>query len=122
MTAHKPGDPTTLNRLYGRSQGKPLRAGQQSLIDDLLPKIAVPAEGEATATRLFGSDRPLHFEIGFGGGEHLADQSLSIYRRFPTLASEKTIETSWLLKTAASILLDVQPPSLDPESSLGPTS
>ena len=28
MTAHKPGDPTTLNRLYGRSKGKPLRAGQ----------------------------------------------------------------------------------------------
>ena len=25
-----------------------------------------------TAERLFGTDRPLHFEIGFGGGEHLA--------------------------------------------------
>jgi len=72
MTAHKPGDPTTLNRLYGRSQGKPLRAGQQALIDDLLPQIAVPAEGPVDAEHLFGADRPLHFEIGFGGGEHLA--------------------------------------------------
>jgi tRNA (guanine-N7-)-methyltransferase len=72
MSAHKPGDPTTLNRLYGRSQGKPLRAGQQALIDNLLPQIAVPAQGEVTAERLFGGDRPLHFEIGFGGGEHLA--------------------------------------------------
>ncbi len=72
MTAHKPGDPTTLNRLYGRAKGKPLRAGQQGLIDDLLPQIAVPAEGEVTATRLFGYDRALHFEIGFGGGEHMA--------------------------------------------------
>ena len=49
MTAHKPGDPTTLNRLYGRSQGKPLRAGQQALVDTLLPQIAVPVEGPVTA-------------------------------------------------------------------------
>jgi tRNA (guanine-N7-)-methyltransferase len=75
MTAHKSGDPTTLGRLYGRSQGKPLRAGQRALVETLLPRIAVPAEGEVTAERLFGSDRPLHFEIGFGGGEHLADRA-----------------------------------------------
>src|SRR3990170_3046 len=54
MTAHKPGDPTTLNRLYGRSKGKPLRKGQQALVDELLPRIAVPAEGPVTAERLFG--------------------------------------------------------------------
>ena len=47
MTAYKPGDPTT-------------------------PQIAVPADGPVTAERLFGAPRPLHFEIGFGGGEHLA--------------------------------------------------
>ena len=75
MTAHKEGDPTTLNRLYGRSIGKPLRAYQQSLVDDFLPQIAVPEEGPVTAERLFGSDRPLHFEIGFGSGEHLADRA-----------------------------------------------
>ena len=72
MTAHKEGDPTTLNRLYGRSIGKPLRAHQQGLVDSLLPRIAVPDDGPVTAERLFGTDRPLHFEIGFGGGEHLA--------------------------------------------------
>jgi tRNA (guanine-N7-)-methyltransferase len=72
MTAHKPGDPTTINRLYGRAKGKPLRTAQQGLVDTLLPRIAVPPEGEVTAERLFGSDRPLHFEIGFGGGEHMA--------------------------------------------------
>ncbi|HEY8604950.1 tRNA (guanine(46)-N(7))-methyltransferase TrmB [Tsuneonella suprasediminis] len=72
MSAYKQGDPTTLNRLYGRSQGKPLRAAQQELVDNLLPQIAVPAEGPITAERLFGHDCPLHFEIGFGGGEHLA--------------------------------------------------
>ena len=75
MTAHKPGDPTTLNRLYGRSKGKPLRAGQQDLVDTMLPQIAVPAEGEVTAARLFGGDCPLHFEIGFGGGEHMTGRA-----------------------------------------------
>lgn len=72
MTAHKPGDPTTLSRLYGRSSGHKLRPGQQKLVDELLPRIEVPAEGEISSRRLFGADRPLHLEIGFGGGEHLA--------------------------------------------------
>ena len=72
MTAHKSGDPTTLNRLYGRSSGHNLRAGQQELVDKLLPQISVPTEGELTSTLLFGEERPLHFEIGFGSGEHLA--------------------------------------------------
>ncbi len=75
MTAHKPGDPLTLNRLYGRAKGKPLRQGQQHLVDDLLPRIAVPADGPVTAKGLFGDDRPLHFEIGFGGGEHMAGRA-----------------------------------------------
>ncbi|HZB69488.1 MAG TPA: tRNA (guanosine(46)-N7)-methyltransferase TrmB [Sphingomicrobium sp.] len=76
MTAHKAGDPTTLNRLYGRSSGHKLRPAQQQLIDTLLPAIAVPADGEVNAQRLFGDAkghrRPLHLEIGFGSGEHLA--------------------------------------------------
>jgi tRNA (guanine-N7-)-methyltransferase len=72
MTANKPGDPTTLNRLYGRAKGKKLRLGQQALVDSLLPQISVPGEGPITAAALFGHDCPLHFEIGFGSGEHLA--------------------------------------------------
>ncbi|MGE0283608.1 MAG: tRNA (guanosine(46)-N(7))-methyltransferase TrmB [Rhizobiaceae bacterium] len=75
MTANKPGDPTTLNRLYGRAKGKPLRKGQQDLVDTLLPQIAVPEEGPVTAERLFGGPRALHFEIGFGGGEHIAQRA-----------------------------------------------
>jgi tRNA (guanine-N7-)-methyltransferase len=75
MTAHKSGDPLTLNRLYGRASGHKLRKGQQELVDKLLPQIAVPPEGEITALALFGEDRPLHFEIGFGSGEHLADRA-----------------------------------------------
>ena len=75
MTAFKEGDPLTLNRLYGRSSGHKLRKGQQELVDKLLPQLAVPDEGEVSSKRLFGDGRPLHFEIGFGAGEHLADRA-----------------------------------------------
>jgi tRNA (guanine-N7-)-methyltransferase len=72
MTAQKEGDPTTINRLYGRSSGHKLRKSQAELIETLLPAISVPAEGDITSLRLFGDNRPLHVEIGFGAGEHLA--------------------------------------------------
>src|SRR5574339_597294 len=72
MTAFKEGDPTTLNRLYGRSSGHKLRKGQAELLEALLPALSVPADGEISSERLFGDYRPLHLEIGFGGGEHLA--------------------------------------------------
>ena len=67
-------DPTTLNRLYGRGKGHTLRKGQRVLVDELLPKIAVP-DGPLDAVTLFGDNRPLEFEIGFGAGEHLAAQA-----------------------------------------------
>jgi tRNA (guanine-N7-)-methyltransferase len=72
MTANKPGDPTTLNRLYGRSKGKKLRDEQTQLVENLLPQISVPAKGDLGSQVLFGDERAMHFEIGFGGGEHLA--------------------------------------------------
>jgi tRNA (guanine-N7-)-methyltransferase len=69
-------DPTTLRRLYGRQSGHKLRAGQAALVEQLLPALSVPDEGELTSRELFGDaeehGRPLHFEIGFGSGEHLA--------------------------------------------------
>ncbi len=67
-------DPISLNRLYGRAKGHKLRQGQQDLINDLLPILAVP-DGALDAVTLFGSDRPVEFEIGFGAGEHLAAQA-----------------------------------------------
>jgi tRNA (guanine-N7-)-methyltransferase len=67
-------DPTTLNRLYGRAKGHTLRAGQAALLDELLPKVAVP-DGAIDAQVLFGDTRPMEFEIGFGAGEHLAGQA-----------------------------------------------
>jgi tRNA (guanine-N7-)-methyltransferase len=68
-------DPTTIRRLYGRRQGHKLRAGQAALVEELLPEVAVPETGPLDARVLFGDDRPLEFEIGFGAGEHLAAQA-----------------------------------------------
>ena len=72
-------DPTTIRRLYGRRQGHKLRAGQQELVDALLPAISVPEDGPLDAGALFGdesgAERPLALEIGFGSGEHLAAQA-----------------------------------------------
>jgi tRNA (guanine-N7-)-methyltransferase len=68
-------DPTTIRRLYGRRQGHKLRAGQAALVEELLPDVAVPETGPLDARTLFGDDRPLAFEIGFGSGEHLAAQA-----------------------------------------------
>ncbi|MBB5686244.1 tRNA (guanine(46)-N(7))-methyltransferase TrmB [Sphingobium boeckii] len=65
-------DPATIRRLYGRSQNHKLRTGQAALVEELLPAISVPESGDLNATSLFGDDRTLHFEIGFGAGEHLA--------------------------------------------------
>ena len=68
-------DPTTIRRLYGRRQGHKLRQGQSALVEDLLPRVSVPETGPIDALTLFGEDRPLELEIGFGAGEHLAGQA-----------------------------------------------
>ena len=67
-------DPATIRRLYGRSKGHKLRQGQAALVDKLLPQVAVPY-GPLDSARLFGDDRALQLEIGFGSGEHLAAQA-----------------------------------------------
>ncbi|HEX8486027.1 tRNA (guanine(46)-N(7))-methyltransferase TrmB [Sphingomonas sp.] len=68
-------DPATIRRLYGRRQGHKLRAGQSELVEATLPTLSVPEAGALDATTLFGDDRPLQLEIGFGAGEHLAAQA-----------------------------------------------
>jgi tRNA (guanine-N7-)-methyltransferase len=64
-------DPSVIRRLYGRRQGHKLRQGQAALVEELLPRLSVPDN----APTLFGEDRPLQLEIGFGAGEHLAGQA-----------------------------------------------
>src|SRR3546814_7651308 len=67
--------PAFPRRLYGRRQGHALRQGEAALVEELLPKLAVPEDGPLTAERLFGDARPMQLEIGFGAGEHLAGQA-----------------------------------------------
>jgi tRNA (guanine-N7-)-methyltransferase len=67
-------DPTTIGRLYGRRSGHKLRLGQAALVELLLPRVSVP-DGPLDALTVFGADRPVELEIGFGAGEHLARQA-----------------------------------------------
>lgn len=64
---------------YGRRQGRPLKAGRRSLLEERLPalEISLPESPERLAVEsLFDPLPPLLFlEIGFGGGEHLAWQA-----------------------------------------------
>ena len=65
-------------RFYGRRKGRPLRKGQQQLIDTLLQRLALelPSAGKLDPRSLFApAVRQLWLEIGFGGGEHLAEQA-----------------------------------------------
>lgn len=69
-------DPLSIRRLYGRRTGHKLRPGQADLVERLLPEISVPETGDIDAPRLFGDQRPLALEIGFGKGEHMAGQAV----------------------------------------------
>jgi tRNA (guanine-N7-)-methyltransferase len=73
--SRKPAD--GLRRLWGRHRGHALRAGQARLIEERLPalRVPIPDHGAIDPAGLFGHDRPLWVEIGFGGGEHLAAQA-----------------------------------------------
>lgn len=65
--------------IYGRRQGRPLRAARRSLLEERLPalEIALPEDlGLLRPEDLFDPlPARLNLEIGFGGGEHLAWQA-----------------------------------------------
>lgn len=68
-------DPLAIRRLYGRRQGHALRPHAARLVQELLPRIAVPPDGALDPARLFGRSVPMALEVGFGKGEHLAFQA-----------------------------------------------
>lgn len=77
--SERPSDSEILKRLYGRRRGHRLRPGRQRLLDDLLPRLrVVPAEFGAPVdpAALFpGAQADIWLEVGFGAGEHLAEQA-----------------------------------------------
>lgn len=65
--------------VYGRRRGRPLRAGQRALTETLQPQLSLslPPAGRLDPRAAFPEPtREIWLEIGFGGGEHLAEQAL----------------------------------------------
>ena len=75
--------PPTRRNFHGRRHGKALKPNQRLWLDEDLPRLAIPAVAPRdNPTRdpldpatLFGDDRPLWLEVGFGGGEHMVHQA-----------------------------------------------
>lgn len=70
-------DQDHLIQTFGRRRGRRLRPNQQALLQDLLPRLKIAeTEGQLNPRELFGPGiRDYRLEVGFGGGEHLADQA-----------------------------------------------
>lgn len=67
-----------VKRVYVRRQGRPMHQGRLDVLGTVFPKIKINKEelkeaAELSPSDIFGEDvQKLHFEIGFGSGEHLA--------------------------------------------------
>jgi tRNA (guanine-N7-)-methyltransferase len=61
-------------RTYGRIKARALKPRQAVLVDELLPRLGVPA-GPFDPRALMPAAAEVWLEIGFGGGEHLAAQA-----------------------------------------------
>lgn len=70
----KSGEPI---RFYGRRKGKPLKQTRLHLLETLLPRLAIPKPDAPIAPATLFAHAPdrIWLEVGFGGGEHLADQA-----------------------------------------------
>ncbi len=72
--------PTEDKRFFGRRKGKPIKGSRQKLIDELLPRVTLPMAEKIDVTAIFGvKPREVWLEVGFGGGEHVAD----LAKRYP---------------------------------------
>jgi tRNA (guanine-N7-)-methyltransferase len=67
-------------RFFGRRRGKKLRVTGQGLVEQLLPRLAIPLPeeggGRLDPSSLFADPKKDYWlEVGFGGGEHAAWQA-----------------------------------------------
>jgi tRNA (guanine-N7-)-methyltransferase len=68
--------------LYGRRQGRPLRPGRRLLIEQALPGLRIALAPGLDPKRLFEpAPAAVWLELGFGGGEHLAE----LAKRHPSI-------------------------------------
>ena len=62
-------------RSFGRIRSRTLKPKQAALFDTLLPAIAIPEDGPLDPLALMPGAAAIWLEIGFGGGEHMAEQA-----------------------------------------------
>ena len=120
--------PDHRTQLYGRRRGRPLREGRRRTKDALLPLLAIglPECGVLDPAALFPR-RPtaVWLEIGFGGGEHLAEQAAahpeigfigcevfeSGIARLTGEVAQRGLENIRLFTDDARLLLEALPPA-----------
>lgn len=61
--------------IYGRRQGRPLKAGARDALETVLPERALDLSTLGDLPALFPGCTRFALEVGFGGGEHLAAQA-----------------------------------------------
>ena len=62
-------------RSFGRIKGRPIKPRQAELVDTLLPTLALDLSAPLDPRALMPGARETWLEIGFGGGEHMAEQA-----------------------------------------------
>lgn len=73
MSSKKPKMNSEIMRSFGRVQGRKLRAEAMHMVENILPKVAI-SDDVGDLKEAFGhSVKEICLEIGFGGGEHLAE-------------------------------------------------
>lgn len=105
-----PTPPDRLIHSYGRRRGRPLRVGRAELIEQLLPRLAIPAPAVQSvvdpATLFPRPPAAVWLEIGFGAGEHLAAQA-EAHREVAFIGAEPYVNgTAGLLARVHEARLD----------------
>lgn len=62
-------------KFFGRRKGRTIRCAKSALLADFLPSLRISASTEISS-KMFGTPvDKMYLEIGFGNGEHLAEQA-----------------------------------------------
>ena len=107
MIKNKGSFPNKYN-FYGRRKGYSLSQFRTDLINDFLPELSVNIDkpGLISPSLLFETNKEVWLEIGFGAGEHLADQA----QRYPEIS---LIGCEPYINGVARLLSEIQQKSLN---------
>lgn len=69
---HETSEETQIDRrFYGRRKGRPMNTGRTNAVENVLPRVRVPATDVIDPAILMPGMKAYRLEIGFGTGEHL---------------------------------------------------